>query len=193
MRPSHRLVVVSLVAIVALAAAPAGTLVEGNHVRVHMPAGWKQLSAITEGWKKLLNKPGISGDAVGWGDDRAGVNGVMVWIDMAGQGDGPVRGIQDAFLRGLVKAMPRAGENQRLEETKTRLVRRSSSETADSAITMMATSAIEKNNDLHGLVVMCLRTGDAKARAKTAAACDAFMKSVEVTWKDAELKPLEKK
>ena len=194
MRPSHRLVVVFLAALVALAAAPAGTLVEGNHIRARMPAGWKVLPAITEGWKKLLSaKQGVSGDALGWGDDKAGVNGVLVWIDMPGAGDGRVRDVQDAFLTGIVKAMPRAGENAKAEETKTRLVRRASSESAESAIVTLATAAIDKQGNLHGVVAMCLRTGDAKARAKSAAACDAFMKSIEITWKDAELKPLEKK
>jgi hypothetical protein len=187
-------IVVALAACVALAAAPAGTRVEGNHVRIVAPAGWKPVPAVADSMKKSLSgRPGISGDAVAWGNTRAGVTGMLLWIDVADPMDGRVRDLEAAFLGGMLKSMPRAGENERREETATHIILRGSSKNDESDLGTLATAVIDKDGRMHGYMMTCVRTGDAAARAKTAAACDALLASFELTWKDAELKPLEKK
>lgn len=189
----NRLVVV-LAACVALAAAPAGTRVEGNHVRIVAPAGWKPMAAIADTMRKsLAGKPGVAGDAVAWGDAQAGVTGMLLWIDVTEPMDGRVRDLQTSFLGGMLKSMPRAGENSRREETATHIILRGSSKNDESDLGTLATAVIDKKGLMHGYMMTCVRTGDAAARARTAAACDALMASFELTWKDAELKPLEKK
>jgi hypothetical protein len=187
--------VVALAAGVALAAAPAAKRVEGNHVHILVPASWEAQPALAETMKKSLSgNPGLTGDAVAWGDAKKGVTGLLLWIDMTEpMGDGAVRDVQTAFLGGVIKSMPRAGESSRREETATHIVHYGSSKAADSDLDALFTSVIDKKGILHGYMLTCVRTGDAKARAKAVAACDALLKSFELSWKDAELKPLEKK
>jgi hypothetical protein len=186
--------VVALAACLALAAAPAPTRIEGNHVHVLAPAGWKPVPAIADGMKKSLSgRPGIGGDAVAWGDTRAGVTGLLLWIDVTEPMNGRVRDLEDAFLHGMLKSMPRAGENERREETATNILLRGSSKNDESDLTTLATAVIDQQGRMHGYMMTCVRTGDAAARAKTAPACDAFLASFALTWKAAELKPLEKK
>jgi hypothetical protein len=190
---AYRLLV-ALAACVALAAAPAGTRLDGNHVHVLVPKSWKPAPTIADAMKKSLSgKPGVVGDAVAWGDTRAGVTGLLLWIDLTEPMDGRVRDAETAFLGGVIKSLPRAGEHEQREETATHIISRGSSTNADSDLTTLATAVVDKQGLLHGYMLTCVRTGDAAARAKSLATCDALMASFQLTWKDAELKPLEKK
>jgi hypothetical protein len=185
---------VALLACCLIAAAPAKTRVDGNHVHVMIPATWKPAPEIAAGMKKsFAGKKGVAGDAVAWGDAKAGVTGLLLWIDVLEPMQGNTLQLQEAFIGGVIKSLPRAGENARREQKKTHVVLHGSSKADDSDLTTLATAVIGKDGRLHGYMLTCVRTGDAASRARAVAACDTLMASFELTWKDSELQPLEKK
>jgi hypothetical protein len=174
----------------ALAAAPAGTLVEGNHVRARMPAGWKANPDAAAAMKKGLgSKPGMVADVAAWGDAPAGVTGVLVWLDMSEPFPGNVRATLGAFVTGVLKSLP-ADERQDQDTRYHRVVRTGT--TGKSDTNGIVAAVIDMGGHLHGYTLMCVRTGGATLKARAKAACDALLGSFELTWADAELKPLEK-
>ena len=129
-------------------------------------------------------------DAVAAGDARAGVFAVLVWVEGKKAISGGVRAELGATLAGLQKA---AAGTWTTSETATRLTARGATSSADVDLDAAAAAVVDKQGILHGALLLCARTGPARARPKPRAACDALLGSFELTYAEAELRRLEPK
>ncbi len=193
--------IVLLAALAALAAAPAGQRIDGDHVRVSVPAAWKPMPEAAKAMRTGLVGAGapVTGDAQAYGDTAAGVFALLLWVDSK-QAVTTVRPEVEAFMGGLRGSLEASGAKASrwdISETATRYSVRFGLSRPGVEAVGRATSLVDKKGILHGYAVACIRTGDAQSKPKASeqasAACEAALSSFELSWKDAELKKLEKK
>ncbi len=196
-----RLAAIVVAVLCSAAAAPAGTRIEREreHVRASFPEGWKPLPDAANTIKHGLlgqdpnTSTELTGDAIAYGDARAGVFGALVWIET----EKPVtRSHAEAvgFVKGLRGTLDEAGVKLArwdVSEDATRVsVTFVGTGAAGVELTGVAAVVVDKAGVLHGYAAQCLRT-DARA-TRAAGECARFVASFELTWPTAALRKLEK-
>jgi hypothetical protein len=192
---------VLLVMAAAAATVAAGTRLDADHAHATAPAGWKPLPEAARAVKEAMLGATtlVQGDALAQGDAGAGVFGVLAWVTSK-RPVTRVRAELEGFTRGVRGSLEAGGgrvDRWEASETPTRVVVRLAAASSEAELTGLATAVVDARGVLHGYLLTCTRTGQARTRervaARATAACAALLASFELSFADAELMTLEAK
>jgi hypothetical protein len=197
------LVVAGAVAVSALAvaAAPGSTRIvrEKERLVVEFPAGWSEQPEVTKAVRSgmLGASAALVGDALAYGDLRAGVFGALMWLTVEQKVKG-VRPELEAFAASMKSTLEGAGmkvTRWQLRETSRQLWVDMTATQQTAAVSLeltgVAVGVVDRDGILHGYALQCIRA-DLKAK-QPQADCEAMLRSFALTWADKDLRKLEKK